>query len=82
VALGWPLGDAWVTQASPKPNPKSAEGRKPVLWLSAECLFSKTVQHTTFSLWSEFLDLPFVRPSVKRKSRFLFRFLVSLLFPW
>jgi hypothetical protein len=28
---------------------------------------SKIVQHTTFSLWSEFLTLPFVRSVVKEK---------------
>jgi hypothetical protein len=33
----------------------------------ADCLFSKTVQHTTFPLWSEFLTLPFVRFFVKKK---------------
>jgi len=36
--------------------------------LIAECLFSKIVQRTTFSLWSESLTLPFVRFSVKQKA--------------
>jgi hypothetical protein len=27
AALGWPLGHPWVTQGSPNPNPKQAEGR-------------------------------------------------------
>jgi hypothetical protein len=33
VALAWPLGGPRVAQASPKPNPRQAEGRKslPVL---------------------------------------------------
>jgi len=34
---------------------------------------SKTVQHTTFSLWSEFLTLPFVRFFVKGKRAFFSR---------
>jgi hypothetical protein len=35
--------------------------------LIAECLFSKTVPHY-FSLWSEFQNIPFVRPSCQGKS--------------
>jgi hypothetical protein len=37
----------------------------------AICLFSKTVQRTTFSLWSEFTTLPFCSPSCQEKSPFL-----------
>jgi len=35
VALAWPLGGPRVAQASPKPNPKQAEGRKPLLVASS-----------------------------------------------
>jgi hypothetical protein len=35
----------------------------------SQLLLSKIVQHTTFSLWSEFLNLPFVRLYVKQKRR-------------
>jgi hypothetical protein len=36
----------------------------------ASCLFSKTVHCTTFPLWSESQNLPFVRHSCQDKNRF------------
>jgi hypothetical protein len=37
----------------------------------AECLFSKIVHCTTFSLWSEFPTLAFCSPYVKKKRPFI-----------
>jgi hypothetical protein len=75
VALARRLGGPWATLGPPKPNPKQAEGRgfqgfeflaeskEPnTKGLSTQLLLSKTVQRTTFSLWSEFPTLPFCSP--------------------